>query len=442
MKKDWSDMTPNERREERFQKVITSHGIDFVSSRAEQSYNERVKRIIDAIQLRKPDRVPVRFQGGFFSAYYAGISGKDLIYDNKKMVDAFKKIISDFDADMLAVAPPLPGKALEVLNFQLYKWPGYGLGDEALSHQYEEGEYMKADEYDDLIDDPTDFWLRTYLPRVFGALEPLKKLSRFTNIYEIPTGNLMPFAMSDIQTALKSFIKAGDEMSKLGTVMDEIRKELSSSGFPSFVGGFAKAPFDIIGDTLRGTRGVMMDLFRQPDKLIKAMERLTPITIKAAVESANATGKPCVSMPLHKGADGFMSDEQFKKFYWPTLKEVFLGMIEEGIVPMPFAEGTYDSRLKIIRELPKGSTVWLFDRTDMASAKEIIGENICIQGNVPASILTKGSPTEVKEYCRNLIETCGKGGGYMLSPGASAEKAKPENLQSMIDAAKEYGRYD
>ena len=213
-------------------------------------------------------------------------------------------------------------------------------------------------------------------------------------------------------------------------------------GFPSFIGGFAKAPFDIIGDTLRGTHGVMMDLFRQPDKLIKAMERLTPVTIKAAIESANKAGKPCVSMPLHKGADGFMSDEQFEKFYWPTLKEVLLGMIEEGIVPMPFAEGTYNSRLEIINELPRGSTVWLFDRTDMAKAKDIIGKNICIEGNVPASMLTKATPSEVNDYCHNLIETCGKGGGYILAPGASAEKAKPENLQAMIEAAKEYGRYE
>ncbi|MFC1864038.1 uroporphyrinogen decarboxylase family protein [Thermodesulfobacteriota bacterium] len=57
-------------------------------------------------------------------------------------------------------------------------------------------------------------------------------------------------------------------------------------------------------------------------------------------------------------------------------------------------------------------------------------------------MLVKGTPVEVKEYCHKLIEDCGKGGGYILAPGASAEKAKPENLHAMMEAAKEYGRYD
>ncbi|MFC1864037.1 hypothetical protein ACFL1Z_08825 [Thermodesulfobacteriota bacterium] len=144
MKKNWSELTPKERREERYKKVISTQGIEFDSPRAEQNYNERVQRIIDTFQLKEPDRVPVRLSGGYFSAYYAGISGKDLIYNNEKMVSAYKKTLSDFDADMLAVGPPLPGNALEVLNFKIYKWPGYGLADEVLSHQYEEGEYMHS----------------------------------------------------------------------------------------------------------------------------------------------------------------------------------------------------------------------------------------------------------------------------------------------------------
>ena len=79
-----------------------------------------------------------------------------------------------------------------------------------------------------------------------------------------------------------------------------------------------------------------------------------------------AAATPVVFMPLHKGADGFMSDEQFHKFYWPSLRAVLLGLIEEGTIPFLFAEGRYGSRLEAIMDLPKARTVWLFDQTDMA----------------------------------------------------------------------------
>jgi uroporphyrinogen-III decarboxylase len=63
-------------------------------------------------------------------------------------------------------------------------------------------------------------------------------------------------------------------------------------------------------------------------------------------------------------------------------------------------------------------------------------------GNVPSSLLMTGTKEQVKEYCRNLIEVCGKGGGYILASGsAGIDRAKVENLRTMVEAAKEYGVY-
>jgi len=139
-------------------------------------------------------------------------------------------------------------------------------------------------------------------------------------------------------------------------------------GYPSFTGGFTKAPFDVIGDTLRGTRGVLMDIYRHPDELIEACERLIPFMIKAGVNSCNASGHLMPLIPLHKGADGFMSDDQFKTFYWPTLRKLIIGLVNEGIVPILFAEGSYNQRLEVISDLPKGKVIWWFDLTDMKKA--------------------------------------------------------------------------
>jgi len=146
-------------------------------------------------------------------------------------------------------------------------------------------------------------------------------------------------------------------------------------------------------------------------------------------------------MPLHKGGDVFMSDKQFEEFYWPSLRKVFMAMIEEGLVPMPFAEGKYTKRLKQINDTPKSGVVWYFDQTDMAEAKRILGDVSCIAGNVPTSIVMTGTVEQVKENCRQLIESCAPGGGYILAGGASIDKGKIENLKAMMESAYEYGTY-
>jgi uroporphyrinogen-III decarboxylase len=148
-----------------------------------------------------------------------------------------------------------------------------------------------------------------------------------------------------------------------------------------------------------------------------------------------------VFIPLHKGADGFMSDEQFHTFYWPSLRKLLLGLIGEGIIPFLFAEGRYNSRLEAITDLPKGKTVWLFDQSDMARAKETIGKVACLEGNMPLSLLHAGTAEQVAEHTRKLIDVAAAGGGFILDIGAVADGGKDENLEVMIKTAKEYGVY-
>ena len=115
--------------------------------------------------------------------------------------------------------------------------------------------------------------------------------------------------------------------------------------------------------------------------------------------------------------------------------------IEEGLIQSLFAEGGFNTRLESVNEFRKGSVTWYFDQTDMFQAKKILGDRCCIQGNVPSSLLYTGKPEDVKEYCRKLIEVCGKGGGFILSAGSVAEDPKLENVRAMMEAVREYGVY-
>jgi uroporphyrinogen-III decarboxylase len=442
MNKIRTELTPEEKRAERFERWLSPPGIEFSNSEAAHQYKKRVTRFIKAIKLEEPDRVPVILPAGSFPIYNAGMTLKEVMYDNKKLCQAYRKFFDEFKADTFT-GPGMtpPGRASEMINSLSSKWPGHGLPDDAGMQQFVEDEYMKADEYDVFINDISDYCLRYYLPRTLGALAPMAKFPPIPFILGMPNRFLGPTVMPEVRTMFQTMINYGKEITEWSAPIEAFSREAMAAGYPSLLGGQSHAPFDILGDTLRGTRGIFMDMYRQPDKLLKAMEILTPINIDCGLQMADASGRPMVFFALHKGDDTFMSDRQYEKFYWPTLREVIMGLIEEGIVPYLFAEGRYNNRLKTIKDLPKGKVVWYFDQTDMFKAKEVLGDIACIAGNMPASLLLTGTPQAVKEYCRKLIEICGQGGGFILTGGASIEKGNPDNLRAMTEAVEEFGVY-
>jgi hypothetical protein len=414
--------------------------LQFQSPEAKKAYEERILRIKAAIELKKPDRVPVILMPGFFPVYYAGMTPHEVMYDYEKLNVAFKKYTLDFAPDgHIGATAPGPGRMFEILDYKLYSWPGHGVSPEH-PYQCNEAEYMKADEYDALIQDPSGYFLNVYLPRICGALQPLQMLPFFPGILEMyGLGfSFLPFGLPPVQDALKALMQAGEEALKWAIAVGASEAELAAAGIPQLLGGFTKAPFDVIGDTLRGTKGIMLDMYRQPQKLIQAMEALVPLMVKMGVGAAQTTGHPLIFMPLHKGADGFLSDEQYRKFYWPTLRAVMVGLIENGCIPLPAAEGGYGSRLEVIRDIPKGRTLWMIDQTDMVKAKQALDGIACVLGNVSLSMLSMGTPEQVKEYAKDLIKNANGSGGFIIGNGAFFDQAKPENVAAIVETAKAY----
>jgi len=447
MEKKWEELTPEEKRDIRFKNWLETPNIKFNSPEAKKAYQERITRLSNAILLKEPDRVPVQLPVGNFPIYYGGVTLQKVMYDYEELRRVWLKFLYDFEDDMDTYSGPgsiYSAKVLETIDFKMYKWPGHGLAPNVSSYQFVEDEYMMADEYDALIRDPSDFAMRVFMPRVVGALEPFKNLVPFSSILGIgsPVGYVSPGRRPDVQAAFQAIVDAGREMEKWQEVVGDCSREALAAGFPSIRGGSTLAPFDSIADILRGTRGITKDMYRQPDKLIEAMNKIADMTIEQALSMANASGGIMVGFPLHKGDDTFMSQQQFEKFYWPSLRKVILALINEGFMVMLVAEGRYEMRLETIKDLPRGWTWWHFDQTDMAKVKKILGDTACIAGNVPSSLVYTGTPQDVKEYCRKLIEVCGQDGGYILTGGASATNVPPENLRAFMEAAKEYGVYN
>lgn len=426
--------------------------VTFKSPEAEEAYKKRAKRITDAIQLKVPDRVPIAPISQFFAAKYAGITPEEAMYDYDKANAAWGKVNVDFEPDLYgSPLSAFSGPVFEALDLKLYKWPGHGVSPNH-GHQYVEGEYMKADEYDAFLQDPSDFVMRTYLPRICGALESFKTLPPLRSFRFSYLGVVLNYAFygmpevgaafPEAAAALESVVKAVREALKWIGSTRPFNAEMGGLGFPSVVGGLAYAPFDPISDYLRGMRGVMLDMYRQPDKLLEAIEKITPRMIWMGVYSAKMTGNPIVFIPLHRGAEGFMSLDQFKTFFWPGLQRLILGLIDEGLVPCVFWEGDFTSRLEIIKDIPKGKAIYYFDRADIFKAKEVLGDTVCIRGNVPASMLVMGTPQELKDYCKKLIDVVGKGGGFIMDGAIGIpDEANPELVKVWFDFTKEYGVY-
>jgi len=410
----------------------------------EELFQERTRRVEDAVQLKVPDRVPFLPAFSFFPAKYAGISFEEAMYDYDKLAEVSKKAIMDFELDMymnpfsqLALGP-----LMEILDYRQLKWPGHGVSPN-YTYQFVEEEYMKADEYDAFLFDPTDYILRTYLPRICGALEPLEKLPSIMGqqYFRLLIGTAV-LNEPEVTGAIESLLKAGAEANRMRTKMISFVKEMAELGFPTQFGAVAYAPFDCIGDYLRGTRGVMLDMYRNPDKLIAATEKILPVLAKSVTATAKSSGISGVFMPLHKGAHGFMSLEQFKTFYWPTLQKLLVILINEGLTPCPLFEADYTDRLEIIKDIPEGKAIYWFENTDIFKAKEVLGDRICLRGNVPAPLLCTGTPQQVRDYCKKLIDVVGKGGGFIMDGGIGIpDEARPENVRAMADFTREYGVY-
>lgn len=441
----WGTLTSDQKRQYKIEKYLSSEGIKFISPEAEKNYQIRAQRLVNVYNVQEPDRVPVSLPVGNLPYLLYGLTSFDSMNNYAKMTDACQMFNEQHSKELDVYVTPrqmAAFKVLELFDYKLYVWPGHGLPENAPSFQFKEGEYMLPDEYDALIRDPSDFWLRKYLPRIFGVFEPFKNTRPFTNITEIGnTNQLAVLANPQIQDSLQKMLDAGKEYKKINEETKAFSGLAASHGFPTASVVSCKAPFDLLGDTLRGTHGIMTDMYRQPDKLLKALDVIADININSVLSNPGIINTLQVNYYLHKGADGWMSRAQFEKFYWPSLRKVMNAFIQEGLIQHPFAEGAFNSRLETVNEFPKGYVTWLFDQTDMEKAKNVLGNNCCIEGNIPNSMIMTGTPAETKEYCRKLIEVCGRGGGYILASGAAAENPKLENVKAIMEAVKEYGVY-
>ena len=404
----------------------------------------RQQRIQDAVQLRQPDRVPLFLCFSNLLADMHGVSRQALYDDSALAQQALEQAALRFQPDICAGMHHTPGPS-RVLGDRMTKWPGYGLDADA-SFQYHEAEYMKAEDYDAFLADPSDWAVRKYLPRVFselGGLALLPPLAIATRGYYAIASYGSILTIPPVAKALQALGNAARLQTEWVEQQIASVKRMVALGFPPcefFMGPDISAPFDYMADTLRGMHGIFMDMRRCPEKLLAAQEKVIPLQIEVALAACRARHVSYAFLPLHRGSDGFISLPQFERFYWPQLKSVLLKLIENEITPFVLWEGVWDDRLKYLAELPKGKTVGLFQKSDIFRVKQVLGDTMCIVGGMPVSLLMAGSATDVRSYTRRLCEEVGAGGGFIMSSDiGELEGCAPDLIQTWADATREFG---
>ncbi len=393
----------------------------------QQLYRERLSRYMTAMRNEKPDRIPIRPFAAEFTAKYAGLTCQDVVHDYNLAFKAVQACARDFDWDAIVSNMVYVWTGLtQAIGLRYYTIPGIDTPSD-VGFQYkepaEEESFMKEDEYDELIDDPTAFLYNKWLPRVSTEISPLGEAATYRNNLALVKGAM----------AMANYFNA------YGPHLDYLK---NVCGMPSSISGIFKAPFDIIGDKLRGYLGLTMDMITQPDKVLKACEALMPHLYNVAKTTADPLKQVPIGYWMHRGCIPFVSAGQFESHYWPTVKPIIEELWSHGNQTLFYGEGNWDWHLESFRDLPEKSIVFHVDTGDIFKTKKVIGDKFCISGGVPNTLMSYGSEDDLRKCVKRIINEVACEGGYIMDCSAIIQNdATVERIKLLTDLTREFGVY-
>ena len=393
-----------------------------------QLYEERLTRYVTANYNEKPDRIPLRILAEEFSAKYCGYTNFEVALKPELQFDANRRFAVEEGLDAIQPNSIVNWFGMQkALGWKGITYPGIGIPVDSLNQwwepQTEDEAFLKADEYDELIDDPTGFLVNKWMPRFTQHIRHPGEPSTFEQNASLINGLM----------AYNYFF--GMWGAKTGELID--------AGVVPAVGSVLKAPLDIVGDKLRGYVNLCYDLNQRRDKVIQACEALMPHLAGLLIGGADPTGRIPSIIWMHRTCVPFISRQDFDEIHWPTLKPIIEELWARGSQIILYAEGNWDHHLEAFAELPEKSVIFHCDRTNIYKAHEILGDKFCISGGIPNLLLARGTPEEVKAECKKVIDAVAQDGGYIMDAGALiTNEAKVENIRAMIEFTREYGVYE
>jgi hypothetical protein len=364
----------------------------------EELFKEHTDRLLKAVALEKTDRVPVVLGVDSFAAQHMGITLADFVSDiNNSSQIILKSMLElgDIDGTLNTQVNAYAAGPVFLSNNKL---PGRELGKNDL-WQVDEVGLMEVEDYDTIIDKGYNYFFSDYLK------------------------NRIPKAGADFQHFLESSNMVKNTMNFV------------NAGIVPFGPIAVMPPFDYFCCG-RGLSKFMKDLFKNPEK-VQAAADAAMVDILAGLRQQIRAAKPFgVFVGNARGASEALSPKIWKRFVWPYLRQCVEAVVEEGVVAYLHLDANWDRDLEYFRELPKGKCVWGSDHaTDIFKMKEILGDHMCILGDVPAAMLVLGTPDEVYNYSIKLIKEIGPTGFILAQACYVPANAKVENVKALVAAA-------
>jgi hypothetical protein len=351
--------------------------------------SERIEKAIH-LQPLSGGEVPVAPLIITFTGRLAGIKQAEIFSKVKSWRQAVDLAVKKIGApDMGFAIFPRDVPFSEGLRHRL---PGRELGADELFQLIEE-EVMLREDYERILKDGFARWNLDY----FLRLDP-----------SLPRGGIGRTIVT-----LK-FIRMGLRIRGNAAQLDRL------GILPAFYSA-CYPPFDFFS-LARSVSKFSTDLFDCPELLQNACEASLAPTLATVMQS------------LMRSSVSFISPKMFEKMSLPYLKHMVEFFVNKGITPIIHCDANWTPLLHYFRELPKAKCILELDGdTDIFKAKEILGDWMCLKGDVPARMLAFGEVEEVEAYCEKLISVVGKGGGFILGSGCEVPlNAKVENVQAMI----------
>ena len=196
---------------------------------------------------------------------------------------------------------------------------------------------------------------------------------------------------------------------------------------------------------LMGFNNFAMKLIMDEKLVADVFQRVAEIQFKALeiIFEMDYVGAVWVVDDLAFGTGPMISPQAFRDHLFPWYRKMAKLCHENDLLFFMHSDGDLMNLMEDIIDLGV-DVLQPIDPTcmDIFKVKEMYGDRICLVGNVSNELLRSGSPYEVEERVRELIEKLAPGGGYCVGSGNSVTSwSKFENYMAMRAATFKYGNY-
>lgn len=214
-----------------------------------------------------------------------------------------------------------------------------------------------------------------------------------------------------------------------------LRQEL---GDDEVVYGWVEAPFQESA-MLRNLNYFMTDIIEDPALVHGLMRFSLEMELAFGLAQIEAGAR---FIGVGDAIASLISPRHYQEFNFPYIAELVAGLKKAGARVKYHACGNTKALLPLFAEL-EADIINLDALIDLAEAKQILGNKVCIKGNLdPTTVLLQGTPETVRQAARQCIREGGLGGGFILSPGCEVPRdTPPENLEALVEVARTLGSY-